>query len=171
MDPDILLIKLYQAGIRDSTRDWCKNYLINRTQKTLANGQVSDTLPVTCGVPQGSVLGPLLLLIFINDLQPALSNRKVTLYADDSVLYHSGINVRETAQLLQTSLDEFGHWCKVNKVTISTKKSKLMAFGTRSKVKKAKYVKIYLNGDISGRNRILSFLSLLVDFSFFEVNF
>ena len=163
MDSDILLSKLYRAGIRNNTRNWCKSYLTNRTQKTLANGPVSDTLPVTCGVPQGSVLGPLLFLIFINDLQPALSNCKVKLYADDSVLYHSGVNVRETAQLLQISLDEFGHWCKVNKLTISTKKSKLMAFGSRSKVKKAKNVKIYLNGDMLQKVPTFKYLGMVLD--------
>ena len=133
---EILLNKLSAAGIRFTMRNWCESYLTNRFQKTMANGHTSDVLPIRCGVPQGSVLGPLLFLIFINDLQWALTDCKVKLYADDSVLYHSGINIQETVNLLQTSLDEFGHWCIVNKLTVNTKKSKLMVFGTRAKIKK-----------------------------------
>ena len=163
VDTKILLLKLYEAGIRDSTGNWCKSYLTNRSQRTLANGRVSGVLPVTCGVLQGSVLGPLLFLVFINDLQQALSNCRVKLYADDSVLYHSGVNVAETAQLLQTSLREFGHWCRVNKLTINAKKSKLMVFGTRSKVKKAKNVKIYINGDQLQRVPTFKYLGMILD--------
>ena len=127
--------------------------------------QVSDALPVTCGVPQGSVLvlGPLLFLVFINDMQWALSNCKIKLYAEDLVLYHSGINVQETGRFLQTSLNDCSRWCKVNKLTVSTKKSKLMVFGTRAKVKKERNVEIYLNGDILQKVPTFKYLGMILD--------
>ena len=160
---EILLRKLDAVGIRETTGRWCKSYLSGRSQKTLTNGYTSGVLPVKCGVPQSSVLGPLLFLVFINDLQWALSNCKIKLYADDSVLYHSGINVQETVNLLQTSLDEFGHWCKVNKLTVNTKKSKLMVFGTRAKIKKAKNVRLFLNGDKLQKVPTFKYLGMVLD--------
>ena len=160
---EILLNKLNNAGVRNTAGQWCESYLMNRSQKTLINGQTSDVLPVKCGVPQGSVLGPLFFLVFINDLQRSLSNCKVKLYADDSVLYHSGINVQETVSLLQTSLDEFGHWCRVNRLTVNTKKSKLMVFGTRAKVKKAKNIQVFLNGIRLQKVPTFKYLGMVLD--------
>ena len=148
VDFEILLKKLNRAGIRGNTLKWCSSYLMGRSQRTLSNGTLSDSLPTSCGVPQGSVLGPLLFLVYINDLQDAVANCNVKLYADDTVLYHSGNNVEDVTLAMQTSLNHFSRWCKVNKLTINTKKTKLMAFGSRSRVKRVKKVKIYLNGDL-----------------------
>ena len=114
VDFTILLNKLNHAGIRWGTLKWCKDYLTGRSQRTVANNITSDKLPVTCGVPQGSVLGPLFFLVFINDLDHVLNNCKFKLYADDSVLYQSGVNANDTATQLQSSLDKFDNWCKVN---------------------------------------------------------
>ena len=139
------------------------SFEINRFQRTIANGKTSTNLPITCGVPQGSVLGPLFFLVFINDLEFALSNCKFKLYADDSVLYQVGISGEQAANLLQPSLNEFGQWCHVNKLTNNTKKSKLMVFGSRSKVKKAKYVKVKLNGAILQKVPSIKYLGMLLD--------
>ena len=83
---------------------WCKSYLSNRFQCTLANGVTSDLLPVTCGVPQGSVLGPLFFLVYVNDVQNAVTNCGLKLYADDTVLYKAGINSNVACTQLQQSL-------------------------------------------------------------------
>ena len=163
VDTDILLRKLELAGIRDTTLQWCHNYLTNRSQRTIANNITSTSLPITCGVPQGSVLGPLFFLVFINDLEFALTNCKFKLYADDSVLYQSGLNGDHAANLLQPSLDEFSQWCNVNKLTINTKKSKLMIFGSRSKVKKAKHVNAKLNGVLLQKVPSYKYLGLILD--------
>ena len=74
MDHSILLKKLYKMGIQDSTFEWCNNYLSNRKQKTLVNGTISQYLDVSCGVPQGSVLGPLFFLIYVNDIVNRIGN-------------------------------------------------------------------------------------------------
>ena len=83
----ILLKKLNKYGVRGATLQWCKNYRTDRRQCTLANECQSDTLPVTCGVPQGSVLGPLFFLVYVNDLQHAVNECDLKLYADDTVLF------------------------------------------------------------------------------------
>ena len=90
------------------------------------------------GVPQGSVLGPLLFIRYINDMQHALGDINVQLYADDTVLSVSGKNAKEVGDILQRNLDRFRSWCNWNKLTVNPKKSKMVAFGTRHSVKKAK---------------------------------
>ena len=101
--------------------------------------------------------------MFINDLEPALTDCKFKLYDDDSVLYQTGSSGDHAVNLLQPSLDEFSEWCTTNKLTISTKKSKLMVFGSRSKVKKAKNVQVKLNGDLLRRVPSFKYLGLILD--------
>ena len=163
VDFEILLKKENRAGIRDNTLKWCCSYLMGRSQRTLANGTLSDSLPTSCGVPKGSVLGPLLFLVYINDLQSAVANCNVKLYADDTVLYNFGNNVEDVTLNMQTSLNNFCQWCKVNKLTINTKKTKLMAFGSRSRVKRVKNVKIYLNGDLLQKVPTFKYLGVVLD--------
>ena len=92
------------------------------------------------------MLGPLFFLVYVNDTQEALDECGLKMYADDTVLYQSGINSWEAANKLQLSLNLFNSWCSVNQLTINIKKTKLMAFGSRGKVKKAKNVTIKLGG-------------------------
>ena len=141
----ILKMKLERSGVRNNVLRWCDNYLSNRYQCTYANGVTSNFLPVSCGVPQGSVLGPLFFLVFVNDIQGALDDCGTKLYADDTVLYQSGVNSAEAADKLQHSLNKFATWCSENSLTINISKTKIMAFGSRQKVKKAKNVDIRLN--------------------------
>ena len=82
----LLSIKLDYYGIRGSTLRWINSFLSDRTQKVILEGAVFDTVKVTSGVPQVSVLGPILFLIYINDLPNSLSS-KVRLFADDAIVY------------------------------------------------------------------------------------
>jgi hypothetical protein len=84
---EILLYKLYNYGIRGVAYDWFKSYLSNRQQYTVVEGSVSSLAKITCGVPQGSVLGPLLFLLYINDIANAVPELKVKLFADDTNLF------------------------------------------------------------------------------------
>ena len=163
VDTNILLRKLQAAGIRSKTYNWCKSYLSKRSQRTIANGKVSKSRKIKCGVPQGSVLGPLLFLVYINDLRGALKNCKVRLYADDTVLYRAGDNVHEAAASLQASLNEFCLWSEANKLSVNVKKSKLMVFGSRSRVKKAKNLKIYMKGNLLQKVPTFKYLGVILD--------
>ena len=142
----ILERKLKCYGINGSNLRWCENYLTGRTQKSLVNGVRSSSREITCGVPQGSVLGPLFFILYVNDLQHAVMDSEVQLYADDTVIFTSGVTPEEAEHKLQPSLDVFSHWCHVNKLSINAGKTKLMVFGTRHKVKKAKKVRLNLEG-------------------------
>ena len=84
---EILLHKLYNYGIRGVAYDWFKSYLLNRQQYTVINGCVSNLAKITCGVPQGSVLGPLLFLLYVNDIANAVPELNVKLFADDTNLF------------------------------------------------------------------------------------
>ena len=143
----ILLDKLRFGGIKGKVLEWCTNYLSNRFQCTLANGVKSGMLPVTCGVPQGSVLGPLFFLVYVNDIQNAVDHCGIKLYADDTVLYQSGVNVEDARVKLQASMNKFKGWCDENVLTVNASKTKIMAFATRSKVKKCKGVDVRIGNE------------------------
>lgn len=70
-------------------RDWVKSFLMNRSQKAVIDGEVSQAVPVNSGVPRGSVLGPILFLVYINDLPQYVKHSQVRLFADDTILYLS----------------------------------------------------------------------------------
>ena len=159
----ILARKLEKSGVRGRALEWCKNYLSGRSQRTMANGEVSGSRRVTCGVPQGSVLGPLFFLIYVNDLHYVLDDCKLKLYADDTVLYQSGADKAQAEQKLQASLNKFSKWCSANVLTINTKKTKVMTFGSRSKVKKCKGVRIMLKGEALKLVPTYKYLGFILD--------
>ena len=87
-----MLRKLSSFGVTSDTAKWFESYLNGRMQCTSCSSELSDLLPVMHGVPQGSILGPLLFLIYINDLPTFIKHSEVALYADDAVLYCYGSN-------------------------------------------------------------------------------
>ena len=101
----ILINKLQKFGIEGTLLRWLKNYLTNRKQCTMANDIVSEYRNITCGVPQGSVLGPLLFLIYINDISKCILNSKISMYADDTVVYISHSDLATAITLIQTDLN------------------------------------------------------------------
>ena len=107
-----LLCKLDHYGIRNSLHFWISSFLSNRTQKVLLEGHDSTALPVLSGVPQGTVLGPLLFLIYINDMGENLTEgTKLRLFADDSLLYRE-IKTKKDQDILQNDLDKLQKWEK-----------------------------------------------------------
>ena len=103
-----LLHKLEYYGIRGSIHKWINSWLSGRTQQVVLGGQALDPVPVLSGVPQGSVLGPVLFLIFINDL-PDIIRSSVHLFADDCVLYRN-IHSLQDCLTLQEDLTSLGRW-------------------------------------------------------------
>ena len=92
-----LLKKLYLMGIKENENLWFKSYLTNRTQCVYVNNSISTPNVISSGVPQGSILGPLLFLLFINDMPNNLLHSTVDMYADDTLIYvcHKDVNVIE----------------------------------------------------------------------------
>ena len=132
VDHSILLRKCDRYGIVGKAGIWLKNYLTGRKQSTLANGIKSTKADITCGVPQGSILGPLLFLLYVNDIEHICKHSKVLLYADDTVLYISGNNQKEVNKNMQEDLALYYGWCKANRLTINSKKTKFMCFSGKA---------------------------------------
>lgn len=106
----LLLHKLHHHGIRGETKTWISNFLNDRTQTVVVEGFSSDPVPVRSGVPQGSVLGPCLFLVYINDL-PANLTSSVRLFADDTAMSRMVASPQDQAQL-QHDLCRLAHWEK-----------------------------------------------------------
>ncbi|MCG8032729.1 MAG: hypothetical protein JAY75_14385 [Candidatus Thiodiazotropha taylori] len=135
VDHELLLKKLQIYKVNDVCLSWFRSYLCNRKQQVIINGKSSSNNEVLCGVPQGSILGPLLFLIFINDLPLSLNNVDVSvdLYADDTTLYGSGVDKKSLESSLQKALDLTHTWCQENGMLINTDKTKLMLITSRQK--------------------------------------
>ncbi len=131
VDHKILLTKLKYSGLTEATISWFRSYLSGRTQLTKVNGIKLDTMRVEYGVPQGSILGPLLFVMFINDLPSQVSASRIHLYADDTAITVSASNSSDLENRLNLSLREAGNWMKMNKLTLNAKKTMAMCFGTR----------------------------------------
>ena len=106
---DRLLYKLEGYGIQGKALIWIQDFLHGRTQKVVIDGESSPTCPVTSGVPQGSVLGPILFLIYINDIGNNIKS-EIRLFADDTILYRK-INTTADAEILQSDIQQLHKWC------------------------------------------------------------
>ena len=124
-----LLEKLKKYGIRDIAGDWLQSYLENRTQYCAANGFESGTKAVTCGIPQGSCLGPLLSIIYLNDFEKCLTNSKAGLYADDTHITVKSTNVEDQIQNAQMELSNISEWMRMNELNVNPKNSEYMIIG------------------------------------------
>ena len=135
---NILINKLALLGLSNSIILWVQSYLKNRTQRTLANNILSEVRTIECGVPQGSILGPLFFLVYINDMGTVFRESKYHLYADDLVLYCSKNTLQDAETALQNDFSRLYTWCVSNKLTINIKKTKAMAVGHPKSVKNLK---------------------------------
>ena len=145
----ILLRKLQHYGIRGTSNAWFESYLMKRRQSVAINGTMSETAFTKHGVPQGSVLGPLLFLIYINDLHTCIKHSTVRHFADDTNLLYSVKKKeqnrnRNIVRNLNTDLKSLNHWLLANKISLNSTKTELIFF--RKLNKPIPNVKIKLNG-------------------------
>ena len=119
VDHKILLHKLGFYGIHGVCN---ASYLLDRKQFVSINGYNSDLMPVICGVPQGSVLGPLLFLIYINDLHKAIRYCKVHHFADDTNLFHTNKSVKNLNKLVNHDMKQLNNWLSANKISFNVEK-------------------------------------------------
>ena len=159
----ILIDKLDRYGVRGKSLEILRSYLSNRKQYVVLNQFKSELKDVLCGVPQGSVLGPLLFLIYINDLPRIVRNCRLTLFADDtSVIKNKNASLDD----FQEDLNRIDNWMKFNKLTVEGSKSKLLIF-SKSKadaiyfadtclqpVASCKYLGIELDNKLSFKDHI-----------------
>ena len=134
LDHNILLDKLHYYGVRNTSLDLFKNYLTNRKQYVEIDSVKSKMDEIQTGVPQGSILGPLLFIVYINDIKTSTELFNVITYADDTTLmstlgsFNSNQNKNSLEQNINEKLNKISGWLKVNKLSLNTKKSKFMIF-------------------------------------------
>ena len=126
VDHDILLDKLDHYGIRGCALSWFKSYLSCRTQYVTYDGSESNRQMIKCGVPQGSILGPLLFLIYINDLCTVCKNTMPVLFADDTNLFSSGLDATGIQDGVNHDLAIITEWLKANKLSLNIKNTHYM---------------------------------------------
>lgn len=138
VDHELLLNKIAFNGIRGNLLRWFASYITNRCQRVVINGYRSNVIEVTSGVPQGSILGPLLFIIFINDIGSCFRNTKFLLYADDLKVYKS-IKTLDDCILFQQDLDRLTDYCLSNKLVLSLPKCSYLTFTKNKHIIKFTY--------------------------------
>jgi hypothetical protein len=129
---EILLAKLNKMGIQDTALTWFRNYLSGRSQMVDINSVLSDPLSIDISVIQGSILGPILFLCYINDLWSA-TRLFTAFFADDGTALGKGKNLHELTTFVNTELQKISDWFRSNKMAVNTAKTKYIVFRTRGK--------------------------------------
>ena len=160
VDHVILSRKLKSIGLDDNSLNWFKSYLTNRQQKTSINDTLSSSLPVSVGVPQGSILGPLLFIIYINDMPSIVKHCKVILYADDTLLYYSSNSAREIEKYVNEALHLICRWLNENLLTLTCAKSKFVLFGSSKRLKAFTNICIHVNDHELAREQTFKYLGI-----------
>jgi hypothetical protein len=137
VDHKILISKLYQYGIRGTPLHLFQSYLSERKQICKLQNIMSEITNVTCGVPQGSNLGPLLFLLYINDLPNCLEKTQASMFADDTNLSCQGKSPSEIESKINTDLDNVHKWLIANKLTLNRYKTEYMLIGSRQKLQRS----------------------------------
>ena len=126
VDHHLLLKKLSSIGINSTELHWFESYLANRSQVVNFKGSLSDQGYVEYGVPQGSILGPLLFIIYINDITNVIEHCKVVLYTDDTAIFFSDKLLSNVQKYLQIDMSNVSTWLRQNKLTLNVTKTKCM---------------------------------------------
>jgi len=159
---DILLIKLKALGFRNDVVQWMNSYLTGREQMVIVSGTKSDTAKITCGVPQGSILGPLLFLLYVNDMNAAVDCR-LLLYADDSALLISGKDVANIESKLSEELRNVSNWLVDNKLSLHLGKTESILFGSKVKLSKSPKLHVQCNGTNIESKSVVKYLGAEID--------
>ncbi|CAM1302576.1 Uncharacterised protein r2_g1254 [Pycnogonum litorale] len=158
----ILLSKMEAMGFSSSSINLIRSYLNNRIQFCSVNGIESSTLPLCCGVPQGSVLGPLLFSIYINDLNSVVDHH-LFLYADDAVILVNSPNLNNIENSLSYSLYSLNQWFLKNKLSLHPGKSESILFGPPSKLKLSDKLNIKLYDTVITAKTSVNYLGCIID--------
>ena len=159
---NILLSKLYHYGIRGNAQLWFKSYLTDRVQCVKYNDELSAERAINIGVPQGSIMGPLLFIIYVNDLPNVVPKLKSILFADDTTLFSSGNDIIRVALELNTELDKLAKWFTSNKLSLNIKKTHYILFSLSSVIKNTQ-IDVKINENSIEKVSSTKFLGIYID--------
>ena len=167
----ILLHKLKYYGVTGAALRWFNDYLTNRKQYVQYKNNTSSEQIITTGVPQGSILGPLLFIIYINDIAKITNNFKFTIYADDTTLieplctftYPNPGNKSKLSKEINTELDKIVEWLALNELSLNAKKTKFMIFHYKQKSIENIVPKLMINNVVIERVQVFNFLGVSID--------
>ena len=162
VDHEILCSKLQAMGIHFDSVKWFKSYLSNRQQVVSVNQVESKPMDVTCGVPQGSILGPLLFLCYVNDM-PTSVNCNLLLYADDSALFTSHKDPKIISDVLSRELESCRQWLIDNKLSLHLGKTESILFGSQHKLSRVDKFEVSCDGKIINPTNSVKYLGITLD--------
>ena len=159
---NILFEKLEHYGICGLALKWVKSYFSNRLQFVDFNGHVSSRFNISCGVPQGSILGPLFFLLYINDIVNASTALQLILFADDTNIFLSGKDHDYLVNQLNIELNKLSVWFRVNKLSLNLKKTKFIVFKPNQKRRSYNF-QILINKQQIDQVKETVFLGVIID--------
>ena len=168
VDHNILLDKLNHYGFRGIINDWFSSYLNNRMQSTQIGPYISNKANVSYGIPQGSVLGPLLFLLYVNDIHQCSNKLKFYLFADDTNILYADKNLKSLENIVNIELQNLHEWLTSNKLTLNTTKTNFVIFHPYQK-KVTYQPSLYMfdnekNGNVTLESKnYIKYLGVLID--------
>jgi len=162
VDHQILLKKLQHYGIRGNALHWFDSYLSHRTQIVKYNNIISDQNVVKCGVPQGSILGPILFLLYINDLSAVSKILFTLMFADDTNMFIQGKDVNKMEECVNEEMEKVVKWLHCNKLSLNVDKTHTMIFSNNRLLNNRK-MNVFIQGTLIETVYKTKFLGVIID--------
>ncbi|MFZ2537305.1 MAG: reverse transcriptase domain-containing protein, partial [Oscillospiraceae bacterium] len=159
----ILLRKMWAYGIRGPAHDWFASYLNNRKQYVYLDNIESQMADIKHGVPQGSILGPLLFLLYVNDISNVMPNLKIKLFADDTNLFLYNKNISDLFENANAALKNLGLWFSANKLSLNVEKTNYCIFKKSNFAQTVSYPNLKINNSSITRVSSTKYLGVLLD--------
>ena len=162
VDHSILVTKLDHYGIWGVAKKWLSSYLENRKQYVCFNDTDSGFLPITFGVPQDSIIGPSLCLLYVNDLCNVSTSLTYILFADDTSCFIEGTDLSDICIQLSTEMNKLSTWFKKNRLSLNVSKTNCMMFGRSNQ---PDHHRVYIDNIVIERVNCYTFLGVIIDSS------